>query len=558
MKIILVRHGESTANVAGLLSSAPSDEVSLTDYGRFQVEVAAKLIRGKVDYVYVSPLLRTIETANIIFRDWPEKPKKKIDARISEINYGEYGGGPNNPHLDSIRESQIFGDYLIRFGDNGENKFEILTRLYDFLIEVIKTSSSSSRVVVVSHGSIIGWLERIIIALGDSEYGHTHVANTEVRIHTLRKRDIKKLSRHRLVDEYCAKTKDFSLVYKYRSEYIKLANLYNDAELESYVLEQLLKGLFESNIIPIKQSIDRQLLNADEVVAVCALHNSSAIVGEYISHYIKFGVKNFVFIDNGSDDMSIEIIKSMIRKDVFIDIWQTKDIFDGFKAMGWKQRMFNYYGLNRWYLNLDVDEFVVYINYKKSNIYDLIRYAIEHNLKSIGGVLVDMYSDGPIISSNLSDESVIHKYRFFDTGSYTCENSEKFGLRIFGGPRTRLFDRHPSLQKFPLTYIDSETIAVNPHFWYPYTTNQQSELLIGLLHYKFLPGDIERYVKYVDSGVHWDGSSQYRSYVDFILANHDATFYNERYSTEYIDSKSLLKLVDKDGKRIINSISDCT
>lgn len=556
MKIILVRHGESTSNVAGLLSSSPSDEVSLTDHGRFQVEIAARSIRGKVDCVYVSPLLRTIETADILFRDWLEKPKSKIDKRISEVNYGKYSGRPNNTQLDAIRESQVAGDYLIRFGDDGENKFEVLTRLYDFLIEVIKTHSSSSRIVVVSHGSITGWLERIIIALGESKPGHYHVANAEVRIYTLRKRDIKKLSRHKLVDEYCAKTKDFSLVRKYRAEYIKLANLYNDTELEIYVLEQLLKGLFESNITPVRRDISRQLLCAGDVIAVCALHNSSAIVGEYIDHYIKLGVRNFVFIDNNSDDRSMEIIKSVTVKDVFIDIWQTKDRFDGFKAMSWKQRMFNHYGLNRWYLNLDVDEFVVYINCEKSNIYELIQYATEHGLKSIGGVLVDMYSNGPILSDRLSDESVVSKYRFFDAKSYTCDSNDKFGIRIFGGPRTRLFGRHPSLQKFPLAYIDSETIAINPHFWYPYAANQQSERLIGLLHYKFLPGDMERYVKYVKSGVHWNGSSQYKSYVEYILANRDLTFYDERHSTDYLDSKSLIKLVDKSGKKLIHSIDN--
>lgn len=554
MKIILVRHGESTANVVGLLSSLPSDGVVLTEYGRAQVEGMASHIRGKIDAVYVSPLSRTLETADILFRNWSEQPKKKIDARIGEINYGKYSGQPNNSRLDAVREAQVAGDYLTRFGDSGENKIEILMRLYDFLIEVIGDYPSSARIIVVSHGSITGWLERIILALNADKSEHRHVANAEFRTYTLRKCDIKKLLRHKLVDEYCAKTEDFSLVSKYHAEYIKLANLYNDTELGPHTFEQLLKGMFESDIVLAQKHIDRDSLNAREVIAVCALHNSATIVGEYITHYIKLGVNNFVFIDNNSDDNSNEIIKSRATDDVNIDIWQTKDRFDGFKAMGWKQRMFYYYGLNRWYLNLDVDELAVFIDCEKSDINALVRYAIERGLRSIGGILVDMYGDGPIVSNKPLDKTIASEYRFFDTGNYAYDDNDRFGVRIFGGSRTRLFGRHPSLQKFPLAFVDSETIAINPHFWFPYTVNQ-SERLIGLLHYKFLTGDLERYIKYVESGVHWDNSSQYRSYVEYVLANRNASFYNERYSAEYLSSVSLLKLVDKNGQIIIRRMS---
>lgn len=552
MRIMLVRHGESTANVAGLLSSLPSDEVALTEYGRTQVRDASRHIRGKIDAVYISPLRRTLETADILFHDWKDRPVKKVDGRIREINYGNYSGRRNNSRLDAIREAQVAGDYQIRFGDSGENKFEILMRLYDFLIDVIGDYSSSARIVVVSHGSITGWLERIILALGETKAKHKHVVNAEVRTHTLRKRDIKKLIRHKLVDEYCAKTTDFSFVSKYRSEYVKLANLYNDGELEPYVFEQLLKGAFESDITLMQQHIDRESLGASEVIAVCALHNSAAIVGEYIEHYVGIGVKNFVFIDNNSDDESVEIIRSKTADGIRIDIWQTKDRFDGFKAMGWKQRAFHYYGLDRWYLNLDVDELAVFIGCEASNVNTLVQYATERGLRSVGGILVDMYRSGRIVSNKPLDENTISEFRFFDTGGYTCEHDDRFGARICGGPRTRLFRRHPSLQKFPLAFLDSETIAVNPHFWFPYEVNLRSERLIGLLHFKFLPGDLERYVEYVESAVHWDNSSQYRSYVEYMSMNRDASFYDEQYSSGYEDSKSLLKLVDENGKMIIS------
>jgi hypothetical protein len=312
--------------------------------------------------------------------------------------------------------------------------------------------------------------------------------------------------------------------------------------------------MFESDIVPVEKHINYRSLGEYEVIAVCALHNSEIIVGEYIDHYVDRGIKHFVFIDNNSDDRSVGIIKSKMTADIYIDIWQTKDVFDGFKAMGWKQRMFFHYGIDRWYLNLDVDELAVFVGCEKQEMRSLVHYAAARRLRSVGGVLVDMYSEGPIVSDESLDESIVSRYRFFDMNSYTHEQDCRFVARIFGGPRTRLFDRHPSLQKFPLAFVDSKTIAINPHFWFPYGVNQRSERLIGLLHYKFLPGDLNRYKKYVKSGVHWDDSSQYRSYVKRMLGAHDASFYDDIYSAEYVKSESLRRLVDGNGEALISEM----
>ncbi|HLS34149.1 MAG TPA: phosphoglycerate mutase family protein, partial [Brevibacterium sp.] len=66
MEIILVRHGESTANAAGVLAGR-DDAVELTDRGRAQVREARELIPElagdrPVD-VLTSPIRRCVMTA---------------------------------------------------------------------------------------------------------------------------------------------------------------------------------------------------------------------------------------------------------------------------------------------------------------------------------------------------------------------------------------------------------------------------------------------------------------------------------------------------------------
>jgi broad specificity phosphatase PhoE len=63
VRILLVRHGQSTANAAGAVSSAAPGP-DLTDLGREQAEaLAAKLGGDRIDAVYASTLVRAQQTA---------------------------------------------------------------------------------------------------------------------------------------------------------------------------------------------------------------------------------------------------------------------------------------------------------------------------------------------------------------------------------------------------------------------------------------------------------------------------------------------------------------
>ena len=79
LRIYLVRHGQSEANVTETMSGhCPTP---LTELGRAQAEAIGKkllAIHPKVDFVYSSDLARASETAEIICRilgikDWNEK-----------------------------------------------------------------------------------------------------------------------------------------------------------------------------------------------------------------------------------------------------------------------------------------------------------------------------------------------------------------------------------------------------------------------------------------------------------------------------------------------------
>src|ERR687890_2091943 len=64
-EIILIRHGQSTANASGVWQGQM--DFSLSEEGRHQAATAGRALKGtSISGVYASPLLRAFETAEIV------------------------------------------------------------------------------------------------------------------------------------------------------------------------------------------------------------------------------------------------------------------------------------------------------------------------------------------------------------------------------------------------------------------------------------------------------------------------------------------------------------
>ncbi len=161
MNIIFMRHGEATDNVKELISDKEIYWSELTNKGKNSVLESINQLPSVIDKVYVSPFPRTIQTAHYVYNKCP-KTEFLIENRIREINNGKYSGKKNNEELDRTRCKQIEGDYFIRFGEYGENKFDIESRLCSFLRDVYNSNFKENTIMIVSHGSIISYMKRIL------------------------------------------------------------------------------------------------------------------------------------------------------------------------------------------------------------------------------------------------------------------------------------------------------------------------------------------------------------------------------------------------------------
>ena len=91
-KAILIRHGESEANIRGILSEE-LEYYNLTENGRNQAERIGNILRNyRIDGIFSSPILRTRETAEIVSRIVGKKVE--IMDAIRESGLGDFNGKP--------------------------------------------------------------------------------------------------------------------------------------------------------------------------------------------------------------------------------------------------------------------------------------------------------------------------------------------------------------------------------------------------------------------------------------------------------------------------------
>ena len=169
MKIYLIRHGESLANL-GLVSAdfSMDNQNSLSKKGENQIQAIIMAFQNcNVVRIFSSPMKRAVKSAEILQSSLVNKPKIIIDNRLKEIDYGIYTDNRDNPEMQNIAKRQIAGDQEIRFG-GGENIREILERFLGFLADIYK-ENQNDEIIVFSHGRLLSIVSKKIEELCQKE-----------------------------------------------------------------------------------------------------------------------------------------------------------------------------------------------------------------------------------------------------------------------------------------------------------------------------------------------------------------------------------------------------
>ncbi len=184
--LYLVRHGESTANEVNRFAGAI--DAPLTDLGRAQADRAGGRWKGgDIDLVYVSPLSRARQTAEIILNHLAARsiePKQiKVDPRISERYFGSFTlknktGLQKQFGLRNYETALYNHDASLHGGETFEDfRDRVLTFLKEELYPAV---CAGEKVLVVAHKYVIELLSRLILRLPEADGFDLRLPNARI------------------------------------------------------------------------------------------------------------------------------------------------------------------------------------------------------------------------------------------------------------------------------------------------------------------------------------------------------------------------------------------
>ncbi|MHA1187357.1 MAG: histidine phosphatase family protein [Candidatus Heimdallarchaeota archaeon] len=156
MKIILIRHGESTANKERIMQG--HKDYPLTELGIKQAEeLANKMMENgfSCQAVYSSDLTRAKQTTEEITRIL-ELPVTKYDERLREMHLGNRQGRKVSELTKKEEDysERVWKEHDLKFID-GESVNDMKTRVKEALDEIVNSHKESDTILIIAHGGVL-------------------------------------------------------------------------------------------------------------------------------------------------------------------------------------------------------------------------------------------------------------------------------------------------------------------------------------------------------------------------------------------------------------------
>lgn len=252
-------------------------------------------------------------------------------------------------------------------------------------------------------------------------------------------------------------------------------------------------------------------LSDDDVALICVGRNAAFYLPTFFEWHRALGIENFVYVDNGSYDGSVDIASAQPGTIVAHCSASFKD-YEGLIRL-YSTQMFVRGG---WRLVVDADELFDYPGSRTTKIRELLSKLNTLGKTALVAQMLDMIPDGglPDIQNDTYD-TAIASCGFYDISS--IEKKEYFSQDIkfnwflkqnlisnpeikfhFGGIRRTLFGEDCCLSKHPL-FKPGPDVLVLPH---PHVSTglNCADFTALLRHYKFTGDFVERERKLLAEG----------------------------------------------------------
>lgn len=282
-------------------------------------------------------------------------------------------------------------------------------------------------------------------------------------------------------------------------------------------------------------------LDPEAILLVSTMRNELARLPYFLRYYRDIGVNQFIVIDNGSTDGTLEYL--LEQDDVAV--WHTTSSYKASRfGCDWVNALLTRHAAGHWTLVVDVDEFLVYPHADTRPLNALTDWLDSSSVKSFSAMLLDMYSENPIRDTIYEPgQNPFDQLAWFDPGNYLIRRDRLHGnLWIQGGPRMRAMfaddpSQAPALNKIPLVKWQKGYVYVSStHSLLPRGLNRVYDEWGGekpsgcLLHAKFLHLLEEKVNEEFERREHYAGGREFLAYRQRIEGQESFwTEFSERY-----------------------------
>lgn len=240
------------------------------------------------------------------------------------------------------------------------------------------------------------------------------------------------------------------------------------------------------------------------------VHNDYRFLRSFFAHYRGMGVTRFICVDDGSTDGTREFLLDQVDTDIYTSNVRYKDADRG---KIWREMLLSVYGLDRWYLIVDSDEYFLYESFGRESVLDYARRLDAQRIRRVPAPMLDFYPVGDLSTAIFDGGEAImpwHVATHFDADGYTGTIMGS-GISLYGGVRSRAFKANSELMKYPLIRWDRHC-SMGRTIHRPRPAYYNFPPVMGaLLHFKIFSDLKEMSVKAIDEGQHYTDAKVYKA-----------------------------------------------
>jgi glycosyltransferase involved in cell wall biosynthesis len=319
------------------------------------------------------------------------------------------------------------------------------------------------------------------------------------------------------------------------------------------------------------------VLRPGEILALLVTRNEALRLPDALASLRRLGVDRVVVIDNGSTDGTAELARQAGAHLVRAEGSYAASNF----GLTWTNAVLDAWARGHWVLVVDADEQLVYPGCEEAGLHALTAHLDGLGSEALRTVMLDLFPAGPLAGCDyVPGGRLVEAAPLFEPPRLRQERLTEFPHRLdYGGVRERLFfpeadprrpgrwlwqrlynlglrvpvlrrsvryaelapPRSPTLTKFPLLrWREGSALIASTHRTTPLRI---ASIQPGgvLLHFKFLQDFHARALDAVRRGAHYDGSREYRRYLERIEREPDFSLAGPR-TRVYAGPQQLVEL----------------